>query len=181
MALTVGAGTHVRVTRSLIALVAVLAISQATTPTASAGDPLLVAELEGGPIAATSVGDHYCHDFDYPVIRCFWTEDALEQAVSSRLATTVGDTVTVLAVSYVRVFEFASYAGHSAYLSQDYAVLGDIGWNDRISSYWALNSETGAFYTDTVYSGTIDYFCCNQSVGSLSSTFDNRISSVKRT
>ncbi len=166
-------------------LVAHLGTAPARADDDITNDAILVAELEGMPIPVTSVGDYFCHDFDYPVIHCFRTEAALEEAVSNALSSAVAEssdgTLTIAAVSYVRVWEYASYAGNNAYLSQDYANLADIGWNDRISSYWALNSETGAFYTDGFYGGYIDYFCCNEKVSSLSSTFDNRISSVRRT
>ncbi len=147
--------------------------------------PVLVAELEGVPIPATAAGEYFCHDFDYPLIRCFRSGDALEAAVEARgVTTTLGSEtldLSTTAVSYVKIYDYTSYAGSYAYISQDYSYLGDIGWNDRISSYIALNSETGAFYTNGGYGGTIDYFCCNEGVPSLSSTFNNQISSVRRT
>ena len=143
----------------------------------------LTAHLEGAPIPATSAGSYFCHDFTYPVIECFHTGDALEAAVALLLDGTAAElsAMGITATSYVKVYEYGAYAGNYAYLSQDYSYLGDIGWNDRISSYIALNSETGAFYTNAAYGGTIDYFCCNQNVANVGSTFDNQISSVRRT
>ncbi len=186
----VALGESVAGARTLACFLVTILVSHLGAAPARAEDEttnaeILVAELEGMPIPATSAGDYFCHDFDYPVIHCFRTEAALEAAVSTSLSSAVAEssdgTLTIAAVSYVRVWEYASYAGNNAYLSQDYSNLADIGWNDRISSYWALNSETGAFYTDGAYGGYIDYFCCNQKVASLDSTFDNRISSVRRT
>lgn len=173
-----------RARRAFISLLIALSAMPMLAAPASAESPVLIAELEGQPIPATSAGDYYCHDFDYPVIHCFRTADALERSVEGLTAVVGADSATIAgttAVSYVKIYDYASYAGNYAYISQDYSQLGDIGWNDRISSYIALNSETGAFYTNAGFGGTIDYFCCNQGVASLSSTFNNQISSVRRT
>ncbi len=141
-----------------------------------------VADLEGDPIALADAGAFHCHDLDHPAIHCFRSADALESAVAAAAAQQAADPVALggTAVAYVRIFEHSSFSGASAYLSQDYGNLGTIGWNDRISSYLVLNSETGAFHTATSYGGTTDYFCCNESVGSLGS-LDNTFSSVRRT
>ena len=171
-----------RVQRILASLLLGLVISQSLPEGANADSAIFVADLEGTPIPATSVGDYYCHDFDYPFVHCFATAVRLEKVVEGVLGPSSDPSVLgAAAVSYVKIYDYASYAGSLAYISQTYGNLGDIGWNDRISSYIALNRETGAFYTDSWYSGSIDYFCCNQGVASLSSTFDNRITSVKRT
>lgn len=151
---------------------------------------ILFADLEGAPIPATAVGKHYCHDFDWPAIHCFRAPAALEAAVRRYLdhyepatddrssAQVSGDSMAVLATKYVKVFQYATFAGSLAYLSQDYSNLHDIGWGDRISSYIVYNSASGEFYTNPGWGGAIDYFCCNQAVGSLSSTFDNQISAL---
>lgn len=171
--------------RVFISLACGLVLSQALPSVAQAQSPevpTLVADLEGTPIPATSAADYHCHDFDYPLIHCFSTSEALEASVSGWASgTDAADTASLLAVDYVRIYEFASHGGTSFIVSQDYSNLGTIGWNNRISSYRGLNLETGSFYTDTVYAGTIDSFCCNESVTSLSSTYDNQFSSVKRT
>jgi len=65
-------------------------------------------------------------------------------------------------------------------VSQDYAALSAIGWNDRISSFRGRNSETGQFWTDWFYGGTWYAFCCNTSVSNLGS-FNNTFSSIQRT
>lgn len=150
---------------------------------ASARTPELLADLDGLAIEPRTAGLYYCHDFDHPVIHCFRTAASLEAAVSLRTAAPLEPNGVngALAVSYVRVFDYATYAGPYAYLSQDYSRLSDIGWDNKISSYIALNSETGAFYTNAGWGGSVDFFCCNEGVSSLSSTFNNQISSARRT
>lgn len=135
-------------------------------------DPELHATLDGKPIPLEDVGKYSCDDFDYPEIHCF----------SSRV---VADSrallVTVLtATDYVTIYDLSNYGGASMNVSQDYATLSTIGWNDRISSFKARNSETGQFWTDWFYSGTWYAFCCNTSVSSLGS-FNNSFSSIQRT
>lgn len=165
----------------LVALVSTLAPS--TSSAASSVESALIADLEGVPIAATSVSSYFCHDFDHPLIHCFRTADRLEGDVAARTGGApfaLGQT-TITAVAYVRIYDLSSYAGAYATLSADYTHLSSIGWANRISSYKGLNSESGAFYTNTTYSGSLDQFCCNQAVPTLSSTFDNQIDSVRRT
>lgn len=63
------------------------------------------------------------------------------------------------------------------HMSENYSLLSLIGWNDRISSYVAKNSMSGAFWTDWLYTGVRYNFCCNQQVGSLGS-YNDTFSSV---
>jgi hypothetical protein len=140
----------------------------------------LVADLEGLPIATSEISHYYCHDFDTPLIHCYRTAAGLEAALalSSTELTTTDDAA---ALSYVRLYDLSGYAGPYISLSADYTDLGVIGWNDRASSYVAVNSETSGLYVNTFYSGSTLLLCCNQHAPSLSSTFDNHISSARRT
>jgi hypothetical protein len=65
-------------------------------------------------------------------------------------------------------------------VSQDYATLSTIGWNDRISSFKARNSETGTLFADWFFTGTWWAFCCNTQVANLGS-YSNTFSSLQRT
>ncbi|HJP89025.1 MAG TPA: hypothetical protein VJ850_08330 [Candidatus Limnocylindrales bacterium] len=151
---------------------------------AKGGD--LHADLDGTPIDLVDVGKWYCHDFAYPAIHCFSDPAALEAATSSELVTlgsnrtlTADATTAAAGVNYVIVYEFTTYQGAYMYMSEDYSILATIGWNDRISSFVVLNSQSGAFWTNWLYSGTRYNFCCNQSVASLG-TFNDTFSSVFR-
>jgi hypothetical protein len=131
----------------------------------------LRADLDGKPMALVDVGRSYCHDFDYPVIHCFSTPIALEAAVES--------TAALAGVDYVTIYEFSTYQGAYMYLSEDSWALSGIGWNDRISSFVVRNGQSGAFWTDWLYSGTKYNFCCNSQVPALGG-YDNTFSSVYR-
>jgi len=142
---------------------------QARAGTVSADQ--LTATLDGKPLELKQVANYYCDDFSYPEIHCFTHPATLESRVAP--------IISAAAIDYVTVYDFSLFAGPYMYMSQDYTVLAVIGWNDRISSFVARNSETGHFYTDWFYSGTGYYFCCNQQVGSLGS-YSDTFSSVHR-
>jgi hypothetical protein len=135
-------------------------------------DPELTATLDGKPIPLQDVGKYYCDDFAYPEIRCS----------STRLLTDArAAAVTVLSgIDYVTIFDQPNFGGAYMNASQDYTALTLIGWNDRISSFKARNSETGSFFVDWFYGGTAWAFCCNTQTPGLG-TYNNTFSSIRRT
>jgi hypothetical protein len=135
-------------------------------------DQELVAYLDGEEIPVSEVGRYHCDDFAYPVIRC---------SVSPLLSQARRTVVTLLSgVEYVTIYDLPSFSGASMTLSQDYATLMTIGWDDRISSFKGKLSATGKFWTDWFMGGSYWWFCCNQQVSSLG-TSSNTFSSVQRT
>jgi hypothetical protein len=129
----------------------------------------MTADLDGVPIKLADVGKWYCHDFEYPAIHCFSQPQNLEQSQ--------GFTAAATSTVYVTVYEFTTYQGAYMHMSQDYSLLGLIGWNDRISSLVVHNSAGGVFWTDWLYTGTRYPVCCFQQLGSLGS-FNDGFSSV---
>ncbi len=152
--------------------------------TAGASQPFLSADLDGWPITLEEVSDYYCHDFDWPAIHCYSAAQALEHEVArvglQRAPGAISAKEAVSSLSYIRVFDLTWYAGPYIYLSQDYSHLSDIGWNDRISSYTGSNYETSALFVNNWYEGSGFFVCCNNKASTLSSTFDNKISSAER-
>jgi hypothetical protein len=148
---------------------------------AAAPADLLRADLNGRPMELARVGSFYCHDFDYPEIHCFSTPGALEASVSSTLAsaTAAAGAYATSSVSYVVVYEFTSFQGAYMYMSQDYSMLGPIGWNDRIRSLRGVNNQTFVFWTDWLYSGTRVTYCCNFQYTTLG-VYNDAFSSVFR-
>lgn len=134
--------------------------------------PTLTAFLDGVAIPLADVSRYYCDDFSYPTITC--SQSPLASATRSTFMTLAA------AVEYVTIYDQPSYAGSWMNVSQDYAALSLIGWNDRISSFRAKNSETGRFTTDWLYGGSQWSFCCNSQLPSLGG-YDNTFSSVQRT
>lgn len=165
---------------ALVLLTAVLLVPPATV-TAAAAPTVVTADLAGRPIALESVASFHCHDLDFPRIQCFGTAEARDAALALEADVGSFGPLGATAVSYVIVWENASYGGTSLVVSQDYASLTFIGWNDRISSFKAQNGETGSFHWDWFYGGGTPYtFCCNQNVSNLG-TWNDNISSIRRT
>lgn len=146
-------------------------LAPATAIAAAPKAELISADLDGKPIDLTDVGRWYCDDFSYPAIHCFSNPDELEARATQILATT--------AIDYVTVYDQTGFAGSYMHMSEDYTVLAWVGWNDRISSLRGTNSQSGHFYVDWFFGGTIWGFCCNQQFTSLGS-YDNAFSSVHR-
>jgi hypothetical protein len=162
----------------LALLVAAILVPPSPVAAAQASSPV-TADLDGTAIVLVDVGRYYCHDFDAPRFHCFETAAALDAVLEP--ASDLLGLLVAAAPNYVVIYENGWYGGASMYVSQDYTVLATIGWNDRISSFKALNSETGNFHWDWFYGGGTPYtFCCNQNVPSLG-TWNDNISSVRRT
>jgi hypothetical protein len=184
---------HGRLSRLWTAIVLLVSIALIVPAGVAASDPTIRADLDGRPIPAVQIGDWFCHDFDYPLIHCFRTGAELDAAVAGLgyqplgPGTSTNDRLSptspsgVLAVSYVRVFVDAGYAGSSAYFSVDYWNLGLIGWNDKISSFVGLDSATGQFFENASFGGFIFGWCCNTQVSYVGNSSNDRFSSVRRT
>lgn len=155
-----------------LGLLTITGFARPAPASAANPDTELTATLDGKAIPVADVGKYDCDDFAYPEIQC-WSNRVL--ADSRALLVNV-----LTSITYVTIYDLANYAGASMNVSQDYAALSTIGWNDRISSFKARNSETGQFWTDWFYGGTWYAFCCNTSVASLGS-FNNTFSSIQRT
>ena len=149
----------------------------------------IIADLAGRRIASTAVGDYHCHDFDFPVIHCFTTATEVEAAVAALgvdprpeqpPGNGAADALGVLATNYVRIFADAGFAGSSAYLSVNYSNLSSIGWNDRISSFYGMNTARGEFREHEGYGGFTYGFCCNQQVSYVGDSYNDKFSSVRR-
>jgi len=153
-------------------LLTITAFAHPAVTIAADPDQELTATLDGKPIPLEDVGRYNCDDFAYPEIR-YWSTRVIADAQATL--------VTLLtSIDYVTIYDYTNYGGASMNVSQDYATLGTIGWNDRISSFRARNSETGTFWTDWFYSGQSFSFCCNTSVSNLGS-WANTFSSIIRT
>jgi hypothetical protein len=159
---------------ALTLMVAVTSLGLASPRVAAAGGPgvTVVASLDGKVIPLREVANYYCDDFAFPVITCSVNAAGMETRASA--------TLLAAGVEFVTIYDAPLYGGAWMNVSQDYSGLWSIGWNDRVSSFKARNSETGRFFTDWFYSGTIYGFCCNQQLASLGA-YDNTFSSIQRT
>jgi hypothetical protein len=149
----------------------------AAAPIAAANG--VTATLAGRPISLQQAGSLSCHDFDYPVLRCFSTPDALgadvTRQVDGRSVSTQGfDTAQVL---YVTVYEHATYAGRYMVITADQPWLSSVGWNDMISSLIS-HGASGNFRENSPASGFIYFFSPTSQVGYVGDAYNDKFSSV---
>jgi hypothetical protein len=136
-----------------------------------------IATLDGRPIAIGLAADLDCHDFEYPVIRCFDSEASLQSDVATQIARRDAKaSYAVDTIGYVVVYEHASYGGATKVLSSDVPWLSDIGWNDRISSFKSFGAS-GSFNEHSPSGGFIWWYGPTSRVASLSGTYNDKFSS----
>jgi hypothetical protein len=123
----------------------ILAVIALAVPASVAGGDGLSATLDGRSIPIERIGRYDCHDFDYPVIRCFTSARQAGVDIETRLADEDALTSGALVIGYVTVWEHVSFGGASMTLSSSQPWLSSIGWNDRISSFRSFGA-TGGFW-----------------------------------
>ena len=156
------------------AVVMVALLTAALTPAVQAGP---FATFDGRSIAIEQTADLDCHDFEYPIIRCFDSVASLEADVAVQIARQNSRaSFAAASVGYVVVFEHAAYAGASKILVSDVQWLSNIGWNDRISSFKSFGA-TGAFNEHSPSGGFIYSYGPTSRIASLSGAYNDKFSS----
>jgi hypothetical protein len=143
-------------------------------------------------IELEDVGDHHCHDFASPIIRCFATElerDAdAESVMGTQAARGWGGTeqqaalavqLAATVVTYVRWYEDSNYGGLSFSTANPMADLAVIGWNDRISSFKSINGGHPKFWQSWNYTGTAWQWVTSAWVPYVGDPANDRFSSVQ--
>jgi hypothetical protein len=153
-----------------------------SAPASAAQGPRLTADVEGRPIAPSASSGYYCHDFDYPRIHCFRSAANLQAALGLPLAPDAGllAAPATPAGTWVTVYSDASYAGFYFYLSHNYDRLGDIGWNDIISSFRVQVSFSGRFTQNIFGAGWQYYWSAYQNIPYVGSSYNDQFSSFYR-
>jgi hypothetical protein len=158
--------------RLVSVIVGVLVVSTVLGGSANAGR--LSARLGETDISLAQAGTLSCHDFDYPVLHCFATPEALERDVTQRVRTNAVP-AAVAATGYVTSWEHAGYAGSQMTLSADQPWLGSIGWNDRISSFKSFGAS-GRFLENSPGSGFVYFFGSSSQISFLSNYYNDKFS-----
>jgi hypothetical protein len=147
--------------RTTVGLVIVaLAISGAFSTALAGGDNGPRAELGDRRLGLRDVSKYHCHDGDYPLIRCFSSENARDSDVGLKSGDVTGSdgalasAATSTTLFYVTFFEHAGYGGNSFTTSQSIPNLGAFGWNDRISSFKSLSGQRPKWWQHVDYGGT---------------------------
>ena len=164
--------------RSLVARAVLLALVVAglLAPTTQATQ--VRASLDGRPIPLERVSDLACHDFEFPLIRCFDSVASLDADVTTQVTRQgLSPDLAVAASGYVVVYEHAVYGGaNPKVLSSDVPWLSDIGWNDKISSFKSFGAS-GVFYENSPSGGFGYYFGPTTRVPTLNSAYNDKFSS----
>lgn len=154
------------------AFVGALVISAVFVGSTNAGR--LSAKAGDAEISLDQAGVMSCHDFDYPVLRCFASPEALERDVARRVQLKAVP-AAVQATGYVTFWEHASYDGARMTLSADQPWLNSIGWNDRISSFKSFGAS-GRFLENSPGSGFVYFFSSGVQISFLSNTYNDKFS-----
>jgi Peptidase inhibitor family I36 len=158
--------------RLISALVATLVVSAVFAGSMNAGR--LSAKFGDADISLNQAGAMSCHDFDYPVLRCFASPQALERDVAQRVQTKAVP-AAVAATGYVTVWEHAGYDGARMTLSADQPWLSSIGWNDRISSFKSFGAS-GRFLENSPGSGFVYQFSSGVQVSYVGNFYNDKFS-----
>lgn len=157
----------------LLGLALALAV---TLPTGQvSGSTGIRAVMDGKPITLKEAETLSCHDFDFPVLTCFADSAQMEKAAAERFAERKA--MAVASSGYVVVFEHGAYAGATRTISQSYSYLGDIGFNDKISSFKSYGA-TGRFYDNAPPGGLVYSFGGSTWVSYVGDTYNDKFSSV---
>ena len=168
-----------REVRTLL-ITAAAAVLLAMSPGTSAAASGVRAVLDGQPISLERAGELSCHDFAYPILTCFATSAELEAAAEQAAAgggSASGGTAFLVTSGYVIVYEDGGYLGAAQAISQNYSYLGDIGWNDKISSLRSYGAA-GHFWEHAPVGGFIYYFYSTTWVSYVGDAYNDRFSSV---
>ncbi|MBI3747334.1 MAG: hypothetical protein HY262_00570 [Chloroflexi bacterium] len=148
-----GRSNGLRVVRHLIFGAAFASASglPAVPVAAASTPPIAHAVLDGRPLALADVYRYHCHDRSYPLIRCFLDPaqrdlDELAAASAAELSTSVSP--------YVRWYADRDLLGASFDATNPYSNLGDVGWNDKISSFSPYPGGHPRWSQDIGYGGT---------------------------
>jgi hypothetical protein len=163
---------------AVLALVVCAILAAAAPPLASAAEPVR-ATLDGEQVSLEQARTLSCHDFDYPVLTCFRTASEMlaAAAVSARHQGSGAATLLAASAPYVVVYVDGAYGGAARAISQSYAYLSDIGWNDCISSLRSYGAA--GYFTDNSPSGGFVYrFYGTTQVSYVGDAYNDKFSAV---
>ena len=170
-----------RKVRTLLLVGALGAALTTLVPATVAADRGIRAVMDGKPITLEQARSLSCHDFDFPVLTCFATSQEMEAAAAAKAQAHTrqasGSVEYVTTTGYVIVYVDGAYGGASRAISQDYSYLGDIGWNDVISSLRSYGAS-GRFFEHAPPSGLVYYFYSTTQVSYVGDIYNDKFSSV---
>lgn len=141
----------------------------------AAGGQNLRATANGEAISLREAGGMSCHDLAFPVLTCYPTSAEMLDAVDSWLKDSRA--AAAATIGYVVVFEHGAYAGAAQTISRDYSYLGDIGWNDKVSSLKSYGAS-GRFWEHAPNGGLIYYVYATSRSPYVGDLYNDKFSAV---
>lgn len=166
-----------RIAAAALAAAVALGSGQVATARSTATIPsrALIVRLDGRSATVPAAAKNHCHDAVKGTLECFSSASARDAAWQ---AIRLSQPLSPASNGYVIAWVGATYTGASVVLTQDYANLTTIGWNDRISAYKVYTNLTGAFYEHSNYWGLTQFFCCFSQVSYVGNAYNDRFSSI---
>ncbi len=162
-----------------LGLVATLAVIE--VPAVAAAGPLRVT-YEGVVASVRTIPGAHCHDDNYPEIRCFATAAARDADIAVLQAQwaveAAAGLLTPLLTNYATWYQDQNYGGYTYTTAVAWSNLGDIGWNDMITSFKSLNGGQPKWYVDINYGGAATYWSAGAWVSNVGSGWNDSFSSV---
>jgi hypothetical protein len=168
---------HARIQVAVGLALASLAVAAPVEASSTSTRPL----ADGAGSAIGRGTELHCHDLSPSGLQCFGSaadrDLAVREISASSLVADRAFPAGATSTGYVIAYAAISYGGNSVVLTQNYANLGTIGWNDIISSYKVFTSLTGRFYENTSYGGLLQQYCCFSNVYYVGDIYNDRFSS----
>ena len=159
-------------------VVAALTAAMLIVPVATVRADEMTAILDDQRILLSRAAELSCHDFEYPVIRCFESSKDMLLAIDDVREAGSEAEVQALATGYVVVWADANFGGASRSLSRNYAFLNDIGWNDRISSLRSYGA-TGRFHEHSPNGGFVYGYSSSAYVTYVGNAYNDKFSAFE--
>lgn len=159
----------------LLAVAIVLATPAPSVLGARSGE--LWATADDRPIPLAAVSSLYCHDLDYPLIRCFRDEPALRaDEQRAEAAAPAGSSITV----WVTWYRDADYGGPAFDAAWSWPDLATINWSRQISSFRSYSGANPRWYFLPNYAGGVSVsWGANAQVSYVGGTYNDRFESVR--
>jgi hypothetical protein len=139
----------------------------------------LMVTLDGTSTSLTQSTKYHCHDLIAGQLTCYRSASRRDADVTRLLEHRRANALGATATGYVIAYAGISYTVSSVVLTQNYANLATIGWDNVISSYKVFTNLTGAFYSNTYYAGLTQYYCCFRDVPYVGDGYNDTFSSFR--
>ena len=153
---------------------------------------VVTATYEGQSIDPQLASHYFCHTRDYPIVRCFASQEEVDNDLgiveptapgeAGMTQSSAGESVGGVTpdfppgVAYTIAYWDINYGGNALTIYGAISNLNILGWGDNISSIKSVNCGIPRYYVDASYSGLYWQNGCNYwsaSLGSYNDTFSS--------